>query len=437
MSKTISFHVGSNWSRGHNIRDERYTRKQEHIDSTLTQYNVVICDIPVRQAYEEIFGQAVEEYNAKQKRSDRQIDDYYKKIKNDKRKHTVYECIVQIGDRKDTGNNAELERAALVRYAKEWSLRNPNLRLIGAYVHCDEPNGTVHAHIDFIPVATCTRGMSIQNSLDRALTQQGFRSESIHKTAQIAWQDSERKALYSICQDLNIDAQYGQNITKGRRHFDTPEYQEYQDEIDALKSRKAELEDSVFALIEDSDVLEAYVDDLKTQRDEQAEEIIDQEKQIDECKKELAEIQSTKVAISAHLDDIKITTSVGGKDMIVLPKGVHGKDFVEEIKRSRADRKWFKEKRVKYAEMKKQVKSFNDYTPEQLRQIADNIEHKQAAKATAEAEERERQEQQKHAKKHVGFSRDQLAEMAHDINGKHRDEQQECFRKKDRGDDAR
>lgn len=63
MPKTISFHNGSNWSRGHNIRDERYTSKQEHINSSLSANNIIVCDVPVRQAYEEIFRQAVQEYN--------------------------------------------------------------------------------------------------------------------------------------------------------------------------------------------------------------------------------------------------------------------------------------------------------------------------------------------------------------------------------------
>lgn len=117
MPKTISFHNGTVWSRGHNIRDERYTSKQEHIDFSLTANNVIIRDVPVRQAYDEIFGQAVQEYNDRQKRTDRKIECYYDKIKKDKRKHPVYECIVQIGDKDDTGNLAELEKQALIKFA--------------------------------------------------------------------------------------------------------------------------------------------------------------------------------------------------------------------------------------------------------------------------------------------------------------------------------
>lgn len=224
MPKTISFHNGSKWCRGHNIRDERYTRKQEHINSSLSANNIAICDEPVRQAYDKIFGQAVQDYNDRQTRKDRRIDCYYNKIKQDKRKHPVYECIVQIGDKDDTGNSAELEKQALIRFAQTWKERNPNLYLIGAYIHCDEPDGTVHLHCDYIPVAKCSKGMSVQNSLDKALRQQGLKSTNINQTAQMAWQTQERNALISICNDMNIDAQLNQERTKGRQHLTTAEY---------------------------------------------------------------------------------------------------------------------------------------------------------------------------------------------------------------------
>lgn len=251
MPKTISFHNGSTWSRGHNIRDERYTSKQEHINSSLSANNIIVYDMPVRQAYEEIFGQAVQEYNDRQTRKDRKIDCYYDKIKNDKRKHPVYECIVQIGDRNDTGNNAEFEKQALIQYAQTWAERNPNLHLIGAYIHCDEPDGTVHLHCDYIPVAECSRGMSIQNSFDKALRQQGLQSININQTAQMDWQTQERTALMSICQELNIDVQLNQERTKGRRHLTTAEY----------KAEKSKLEQAIEQELQPlRDELQEYTD---------------------------------------------------------------------------------------------------------------------------------------------------------------------------------
>lgn len=78
MPKTISFHNGSEWSRGHNVRDKRFVKEQAHIDKSLSENNIILVDEFVRKAYDRIFGEAVAEYNSKQQRSDRRIENYYK-----------------------------------------------------------------------------------------------------------------------------------------------------------------------------------------------------------------------------------------------------------------------------------------------------------------------------------------------------------------------
>lgn len=39
----------------------------EHIDQKRTHENVTLVDIPIKQAYDELFGEALAAYNAKQK----------------------------------------------------------------------------------------------------------------------------------------------------------------------------------------------------------------------------------------------------------------------------------------------------------------------------------------------------------------------------------
>lgn len=78
MPKTISFHNGSEWSRGHNVRDKRFVKEQAHIDKSLSENNIILVDEFVRKAYDRIFGEAVAKYNSKQQRSDRRIENYYK-----------------------------------------------------------------------------------------------------------------------------------------------------------------------------------------------------------------------------------------------------------------------------------------------------------------------------------------------------------------------
>lgn len=244
MPKTISIHGGTNWSRGHNIRDPRYVSEQNHIDPARANHNVILVDIPTKEAYEQIFNEARIEYNQKQTREDRKIDDYYDKIKKDKRKNVVYELIVQVGDREDTGYDAQAEKKALLKYAQTWKTRNPNLILVGAYVHADETAGTVHMHIDYIPVAECNRGMRLQNSLDRALRQQGFNFTNRHKTPQTVWMESERESMQKICQELGIDTAINQHKTNGRKHSPTKEYiAERQKLEEELKPLKEELDD--------------------------------------------------------------------------------------------------------------------------------------------------------------------------------------------------
>jgi hypothetical protein len=201
-------------------------------------------DKKLKDAYKEIFGDAVKEYNAKQKRSDRKIKDYYQKIKDDKQKNLVYECIVQIGDASDTGINSPKEREALLRYAKSWEKRNPNLKLVGCYLHADESEGTTHLHIDYIPVSTINkRGMSIQNSFEKALNEQGFTSENANRTAQMKWERHEREVLENICTKLGIDAKANQDKTKGRGHLSIAEYKSgKQDMLADIQKEKATIE---------------------------------------------------------------------------------------------------------------------------------------------------------------------------------------------------
>ncbi len=91
--------------------------------------------------YQEIFGDALEQYNSKQKRADRKIEDYYDHIQKSKNGEKLfYEDVVQWGKKEDFQKPETRERAkeALVKYVEGFEERNPNLKLIGAYIHMDE-----------------------------------------------------------------------------------------------------------------------------------------------------------------------------------------------------------------------------------------------------------------------------------------------------------
>lgn len=139
--------------------------------------------------------------------------------------------------------SSELEKRALIKYANEWEERNPNLKLVGMYMHNDE--ATSHLHIDYIPVSyNNKRGMKIQNSLTGALKEQGFTGKGITDTAQMRWQNSERLAFESICLAMGVDAKANQGLCRtkyfdnktgtikegSRKHLSTFEYKKAREE---------------------------------------------------------------------------------------------------------------------------------------------------------------------------------------------------------------
>lgn len=96
------------------------------------------------------------------------------------------------GDKEDTGCSSPKEIQTLTEFINGWEERNPNLKLVGTYMHNDE--GTSHLHIDYVPVSYGnTREMEVQNSLAGALRQQGFGSKTrASYTEQMQWENSER-----------------------------------------------------------------------------------------------------------------------------------------------------------------------------------------------------------------------------------------------------
>ena len=70
---TISFNKANITSLAHNNRENLFGNPD--IDLERVKDNITYVKSDIREMYHEIFDQAVADYNAKQKRSDRKIDD--------------------------------------------------------------------------------------------------------------------------------------------------------------------------------------------------------------------------------------------------------------------------------------------------------------------------------------------------------------------------
>jgi len=195
LERTISGMMGKG-SENHNKR--RFNAK--HIDSTRTKYNVEFCQENIKEVYHKLFDDALERYNAKQKRNDRKIDNYYKKIECGKQEKTFHEVILQIGNKDDMNAKSEdgqLAKEILVDFMQDFQKRNPHLYVFSAYLHMDEE--TPHVHIDFVPFSRGSkRRLDTRVSLKGALAAQGFHGGSRGESEWNQWIESEKQELSKV-----------------------------------------------------------------------------------------------------------------------------------------------------------------------------------------------------------------------------------------------
>ncbi len=202
QSLSISFTLGKA-SRPHEANVPHVNREfiAKNIDQTKTHQNVTYVRQDVEEAYRKLFGAAVEEYNKRQYRADRKIEDYYQHISEGKREEAFYEAIIQFGDKQTApcgSENGKMAQQMLDEYIHSFRKRNPNLHVFNAVMHLDE--ASPHLHINFIPFYTKPRknGLNVGVSMKAALDEMGFDGKNFKQNRLVAWEESERAYMEKI-----------------------------------------------------------------------------------------------------------------------------------------------------------------------------------------------------------------------------------------------
>ena len=195
MERTISGMMGKG-SVNHNTR----AFSAKNVDKERSRDNVEFCHSDIKEVYHNLFDEALERYNAKQKRSDRKIDDYYEKIRRGKQEKLFYEVIFQIGNKDDMNvqsNEGQLAKEILCEFMEQFQKRNPNLFVFSSHLHMDEQ--TPHIHIDFVPfIRNSKRGLDTRVSLKGALSEQGFKGGTRGMTEWNEWIEAEKQELSKV-----------------------------------------------------------------------------------------------------------------------------------------------------------------------------------------------------------------------------------------------
>jgi hypothetical protein len=303
-------HAKGKGSINHNNRVHIY----KNVDPTRTKDNICYAKENLETAYQKCFGEALANYNTKQKRADRKIENYYTHLFGNAHKDVVatssnkeksfYEIVVGIGDKNTCAvgtPEGELAAKILDEYAKGFSERNPNFYVFNSVMHLDEK--TPHLHIDYVPVARGYKsGLETRNSQSVALQQMGFGK---NKNSINEWRIRERKILRELCEKYGLEIS---EETQGRGKTYTPdEYKQMRDET------KEELRNAPEFLDE---IRDDYIAESKAELVAEAQKQADTE--IGEIKNALAETVRPiegKIAlekrINAMIDGIKESTLFG------------------------------------------------------------------------------------------------------------------------------
>ena len=151
----------------HNLRD--YDNQRELI-RTIYGTNDIVND--VKQVYLDEFEKARLEYNQKQTREDRKIEDYFKKVCNSQN-DIACEIIIELGDMdfwNDKNNEYRLKMIDVYNeQVKELIKIVPTFKIANATIHFDETSP--HMHVVGIPVIkNCKRGMKKQVGKSQVFT---------------------------------------------------------------------------------------------------------------------------------------------------------------------------------------------------------------------------------------------------------------------------
>lgn len=254
----------------------------KHIQREKSKYNIQIVKRDIKDVYHEIFDEALNAYNAKQKRKDRKIDDYYKHVQKSKNLDLQREFIVTVGNKADWEKLSFEEKQevgeALASYVRDFNERHDNMTIYNAIVHLDEA-GAPHAHFNVVPTATGYKnGLAVQPSFRKALEQEGFGPSGREQFK--AFRNAEIHRLHQFVHEVGIDRKAGQTN-------DIKDMREYKDAMEYIENRKSR---QIVKIQREEQVHEEKMRELNERLKQQEEKIQKRDEAFEASKRQQARI---------------------------------------------------------------------------------------------------------------------------------------------------
>ncbi len=215
----------------HNYR--KYDNRQDEIvviKGTTSLYNDVL------RFYKNEFEEARLEYNNKQTRDDRKIDDYFKKISNNSKSDLAVQIIIELGNKKfwDTKSMTYKHKMTnvFIKQVDDLELLLPNFKICSAIIHYDETSP--HLHIVGVPIKyNCKTGMSIQVGKTDVFTRNSLKE----------LQDKMRiLCIEEYNKEYDLDATLKRKLKGRNKDIHVSDMINYQDTKDLIEKNQKNLE---------------------------------------------------------------------------------------------------------------------------------------------------------------------------------------------------
>ncbi|OHX31071.1 plasmid recombination protein [Bacillus mycoides] len=295
MLGSISFNQSHQSSLSHNNRENIHGNPG--IDPSRSEENIYFVQKDIRSIYKDIFQEAVDKYNEKQKRNDRKIDDYYDKIHKDDKTHEQRELVVAIGEGKDDPMYRGAKKEALKRYAEAFQERNPNLVVYNMVLHDDEANP--HLHINYVPNFESSRGLTRRVGMDRALQQQGV--EGTGRKLIAHWRELETAYIEQLAKE-HIPNFERANVGS-HKYMKVRQYKEYAETKSIVENQVQEKETQLQTIDHHLKNVEEKTNELQVAKKSLESDVVDNYKEL-EIVKQQVESESEKLQLigQCHVD---------------------------------------------------------------------------------------------------------------------------------------
>ena len=301
----------------HNLR--KYDNQLELIN-TIKGTNDIIND--VKDLYLELFEEAKLEYNNKQKRDDRKIENYFDKISNDTKHDLACEIIIELGDMKYWENKSKKDKLKMVDVFKDQIIDLekvvPNFKVANATIHFDE--SCPHLHIIGVPYKdNCKTGLSRQVGKSDVFTKESL--TIIQDKMRVYCINSFNK-VYSLKEELK-EKQQGRNRDINVK--DMVNYQRMKKQLNLDKDKLDKANKKSLELDNKSNDIKEQINNLKISKLNKDNLILSKEdkakliKYIDEVDKTNNDFKSIQ-KLSITLNDVDTELKENKKNIVKLEK---------------------------------------------------------------------------------------------------------------------